>query len=112
MSYFAHHIFFCTNQREPPAQSCESCSSSQLADYAKQRVKSLKLNGAGKIRVNRAGCLDRCDHGPVIVVYPEAVWYTALDTQDVEEIIQSHLIGGVPVTRLMIDQPAEGVSPP
>ncbi|MEY2776495.1 MAG: hypothetical protein RLY30_593 [Pseudomonadota bacterium] len=110
MSHFAHHIFFCTNQREAPAQSCESCAASTLADYAKQRIKALKLNGAGKIRVNRAGCLDRCDHGPVMVVYPEAIWYSAVDTQDIEEIIQSHLIGGVPVERLMIDATDAGPS--
>ncbi|NBV88453.1 MAG: (2Fe-2S) ferredoxin domain-containing protein [Betaproteobacteria bacterium] len=103
MSYFTHHVFFCTNQREAPAQACESCGASQLADYAKQRVKALKLNGQGRVRINRAGCLDRCDHGPVMVVYPEGVWYSAVDTDDVEEIIQSHLLGGVPVSRLLID---------
>ncbi|CAM8660463.1 COG3411 Ferredoxin [Burkholderiales bacterium] len=112
MSYFSHHVFFCTNLREPPTQSCEQCGASQLADYAKQRIKSLKLNGAGKIRINRAGCLDRCDLGPVMVVYPEAIWYTALDQTDIDEIIQSHLIGGKPVARLMLEPSAESPHAP
>jgi (2Fe-2S) ferredoxin len=73
-----------------------------LFDYAKKRVKELGLSGPGKIRVNKAGCLDRCAEGPVMVIYPEGVWYTFVDTEDVEEIIQSHLIKGLPVERLQL----------
>jgi (2Fe-2S) ferredoxin len=73
-----------------------------LFEYAKNRVKELGLSGPGKIRVNKAGCLDRCADGPVMVIYPEGIWYTLVDTEDVEEIIQSHLIKGLPVERLQL----------
>ncbi len=62
----------------------------------------MRLSGPGKIRVNKAGCLDRCADGPVMVVYPQGVWYTLIDQDDVEEIIQSHLINGRPVERLQL----------
>jgi len=74
-------------------------------DYMKAKVKSLKLSGAGKVRINRAGCLDRCSAGPVMVVYPEAIWYTFATQEDIDEIIESHLIQGKPVSRLVVDQP-------
>jgi len=73
-----------------------------LFDYAKNRVKELGLSGPGKVRINKAGCLDRCADGPVLVVYPEGVWYTLVDAEDVEEVIQSHLIQGRPVERLKL----------
>ena len=70
--------------------------------YAKDRIGQLKMKGEGKVRINKAGCMDRCDLGPVMVVYPEAVWYTYIDKEDVEEIIQEHLINGRIVERLKI----------
>ena len=73
-----------------------------MFEYAKNRVKELGLAGPGKIRVNKAGCLDRCNDGPVMVIYPEGVWYTFVDTEDVEEVIQSHLIQGRVVERLQL----------
>jgi (2Fe-2S) ferredoxin len=72
-------------------------------DYMKSKVKKLKLNGEGKVRINRAGCLDRCAQGPLMVVYPEAVWYTFVDHEDLDEIIESHLVNGKVVSRLVID---------
>jgi (2Fe-2S) ferredoxin len=54
------------------------------------------------VRINSAGCLDRCDKGPVIVVYPEAVWYTYVDQEDIDEIVDSHLLQGKIVERLLI----------
>lgn len=65
-------------------------------------MKALGLNGPGKTRINQAGCLDRCDQGPVLVVYPESVWYTYVDQEDIDEIIESHLMGGQHVERLKI----------
>ena len=98
MSYFKYHVFFCTNLREPGV----NCGASKMRAYAKKRIKDLGLNGQGKVRINTAGCLDRCAEGPVIVVYPEETWYTYVDEEDIDEIIEEHLIHGRPVERLKI----------
>lgn len=74
----------------------------QAFDHMKSRVKKLNLNGVGKVRINRAGCLDRCNEGPVMVVYPQAVWYTFVDNDDIDEIIESHLVNGNVVERLLV----------
>jgi (2Fe-2S) ferredoxin len=102
MSHYKHHVFFCCNQREPGANCCNNHGASDLRDYAKKRVKALGLSGAGKVRINLAGCLDRCDEGPVMVVYPEAVWYTYVDREDIDEILREHLQHGRVVERLKI----------
>jgi (2Fe-2S) ferredoxin len=70
--------------------------------YAKQRIKSLGLSGPGEVRINKSGCLDRCEEGPCLVVYPEAVWYTYVDREDIDEIIDKHIVGGEVVERLKI----------
>ena len=101
-NYFEHHVFFCLNQREGGAACCMDNGAEQAFDYMKSRVKKLNLNGEGKVRVNRAGCLDRCGEGPVMVVYPQAVWYTFVDNDDIDEIIESHLINGKVVERLLV----------
>jgi len=102
MSHFQHHVFFCLNERAPPDACCAAHRSAQMQAYAKERIRKLGLNGAGRIRVNKAGCLDRCDEGPCLVVYPEAVWYTYVDEQDIDEIIDAHLVGGTVVERLRL----------
>jgi (2Fe-2S) ferredoxin len=102
MSHFKHHVFFCCNQRAEGESCCANHGSAALRAYAKDRVKALGLNGQGKVRINHAGCLDRCDQGPVMVVYPEAIWYTYIDQEDIDEIIDSHLIQGQAVERLKI----------
>ena len=102
MSYYAKHVFFCCNQRDGSRVCCNDKGASEIRDYAKKRVKELGLSGEGKIRVNQAGCLDRCEQGPVIVVYPEEVWYTYVDQEDVDEIITEHLQNGRVVERLKI----------
>ena len=102
MSHFKHHVFFCCNQREAGASCCNALGASELQTYAKDRIGQLKMKGPGKVRINKAGCLDRCDQGPVMVIYPEAVWYTYIDKDDVEEIIQEHLINGRTVERLKL----------
>jgi len=73
-----------------------------MQQYAKRRIKALGLSGKDRVRINKAGCLDRCEEGPVIVVYPEEVWYTYVDRQDIDEIIDRHLVGGEIVERLRI----------
>lgn len=100
--YYRYHVFFCTNKRDDGSACCANHDAQSLRDYAKSRVKALGLAGAGRVRINNAGCLDRCEEGPVIVVYPEGVWYTYVDKQDIDEIIQRHLIGGEVVDRLRI----------
>ncbi|CAM3706018.1 (2Fe-2S) ferredoxin domain-containing protein [Polynucleobacter brandtiae] len=99
---FQHHLFFCLNDRSNGEDCCDRHNAFALFKYAKDRVKELGLSGPGKIRVNKAGCLDRCADGPVMVVYPEGIWYTFIDTEDIEEIIQSHLIQNRPVERLQL----------
>ena len=102
MSHFKHHVFFCCNQREPGANCCNNHGAQDLRDYAKKKVKTLGLSGEGKVRINQAGCLDRCELGPVMVVYPEAVWYTYVDKSDVDEIVEEHLRNGRVVERLRV----------
>jgi (2Fe-2S) ferredoxin len=101
MSFYAKHIFFCCNQREPGDRPCCNDKGAQkMRDYAKSKVKKLGLAGDGKVRVNQAGCLDRCEEGPCVVVYPDAVWYTYVDEADIDEIIEEHLQHGRVVERL------------
>ena len=102
MSYYKHHVFFCCNQRNDGRASCNDHGAQDLRDYAKKRVKELGLAGRGEVRINQAGCLDRCEEGPVIVVYPEEVWYTYVDRADIDEIIEEHLRHGRVVERLRI----------
>jgi (2Fe-2S) ferredoxin len=101
MSFYARHVFFCCNQRDGTDRpSCNAKGASKMRDYAKGRVKALGLAGEGKVRINQAGCLDRCEEGPCIVVYPEAIWYTYVDQADIDEIIEEHVKNGRIVERL------------
>ena len=102
MSYYKHHVFFCLNKREPPEACCANHDSEGMRAYAKARIKALGLSGEGKVRINTAGCLDRCEEGPVIVVYPEETWYTYVDKADIDEIIDEHIVNGRIVERLKI----------
>ena len=102
MGYYKHHVFFCVNERDDGREFCNQHGAEDMRGYAKGCIKQLNLSGEGKVRINNAGCLDRCDEGPVMVVYPEAVWYTYVDKEDVEEIIQEHLVHGRVVERLKI----------
>jgi (2Fe-2S) ferredoxin len=104
MGYYQRHVFFCCSQRaaDDPRGCCNAKGASRVRDYAKQKVKELGLAGPGKVRINQAGCLDRCEQGPVVVVYPEGTWYTYVDEEDVDEIIREHLVNGRPVERLKI----------
>jgi (2Fe-2S) ferredoxin len=102
MSYYRHHVFFCLNQRENGENACMQHGAQAGFEHCKSRVKTEGLAGPGGVRVNKAGCLDRCAGGPVVVVYPEAVWYSYVDTEDIDEIVDSHLKGGKVVERLLI----------
>jgi (2Fe-2S) ferredoxin len=110
--YFRVHIFCCTNQR--PADHASGCCFSkrgeQLRNYLKRRAKEL---GLADVRVNNAGCLDRCAEGPVIVLYPEGAWYRPENEADIEEILHTHVQNGQPVPRLLLPdrQPPEPMAP-
>ncbi len=99
--YFSHHVFCCTNERDSsdPRGSCHARGGVSLRNYFKQQVKAAGVEGA---RVNAAGCLDRCEFGPTLVIYPEGIWYTVQSKEDVDEIISRHLVGGGRVERLML----------
>ena len=100
MPKFEHHIFVCTNQREAghPRGSCDQSGTGELHQLFKKGVAVRGLKG--RVRANKAGCLDQCEHGPNVVIYPEAIWYGHVTPADVDEILDS--LGGEPVTRLMI----------
>jgi (2Fe-2S) ferredoxin len=102
MSYYARHIFFCLNQRDNGEAACAQHAAQAAFDHCKRRVKATGLAGPGQVRVNKAGCLDRCAGGPVAVVYPEGTWYTYVDLEDIDEIVERHLHGGEVVERLRL----------
>ncbi|MEY4344464.1 MAG: hypothetical protein RLZ68_545 [Pseudomonadota bacterium] len=100
-SYYERHIFFCLNERKNGEECCAQHQAQAAFDRCKNLVKEAGISGPGQVRVNKAGCLDRCAGGPVAVVYPEAVWYSYVDLQDIEEIVESHLKNGNVVERLV-----------
>lgn len=102
MPKFEKHLFVCTNQRSPdhPRGCCDPTSSGDLQRAFKAKLAKLGLKG--RVRANNSGCLDQCEHGPNVVVYPDAVWYGGVTEADVDEIIESHILGGLPVERLRI----------
>lgn len=102
MSYYKHHIFFCLNERDGGQACCAQHDPQAALDHVKRRVKGLGLAGPGGVRVNKAGCLDRCAGGPVAVVYPEATWYTYVDQHDLDQIVEEHLKNGRVVERLVL----------
>ena len=100
--YFDKHLFFCLNHRINGGNCCANFDAAKLQAYAKDKIRSeIKLKDM-RIRVNKAGCLDCCDFGPVVVVYPDGIWYTYLDENDIDEIIESHLVKGLIVDRLLV----------
>ena len=100
--YYQRHVFFCLNQRDDGRACCAEHGAEAAFDHCKRAVKAAGLAGPGQVRVNRAGCLDRCDDGPVCVVYPDGVWYTYVDQSDIDEIVERHLRGGEVVERLRL----------
>ncbi len=101
--FFHKHVFFCTNQREDGEDCCGKHGAQELRNYVKDKVKELGIySNKNRIRINSAGCMDRCDDAPVLVVYPEGVWYTYRNESDLDEIIEEHLKNGRVVERLKI----------
>lgn len=104
MVYYDKHCFFCTNVRTSDKRSCGLQGAEALRLYAKEKLRALVSRGqiAGNMRINAAGCLNRCSEGPVLVVYPEGVWYTYRTREDIDEILEQHLGGGRIVERLVL----------
>ena len=102
-NFYKHHVFFCLNQREDGARCCMDNGAESAFNHMKARIKKLVLNGKDKVRINRAGCFDRCNEGPLLVIYPQAIWYTFVDNEDIDEIIDSYLVNGKPVERLLVE---------
>ncbi len=102
MSRFRYHLFICANQRPPdnPKGCCAASGAEEFLDRFRSEIKRLGLNKT--TRVNKAGCLDACSHGPCMVVYPEGIWYRLRQEEDVQEILESHIRNGRPVERLVI----------
>jgi (2Fe-2S) ferredoxin len=102
MAKFDHHIFICTNERDDSASrpSCRPSGSKKLKDAFKEALKDAGLKHT--VRANESGCLDQCEHGPTVVIYPEAVWYGFVKLNDVNEIITEHILHGRPVERLRL----------
>lgn len=100
--YFELHVFCCTNLR-PEGHlrgSCADMGSVKLRNYLKVRAKEL---GLSHVRINASGCLDRCELGPTIVIYPDGIWYGVKTIEDVEEVLQTHIVKGDRVERLLLD---------
>lgn len=102
MAFYQYHLFVCSNRREDGKPCCAQFGSIQAKEHLKRRAKEAGIHGAGRVRINSAGCLARCDEGPVIVVYPEEVWYTYVDQQDLDQIFEEHLLAGRVVERLRL----------
>jgi (2Fe-2S) ferredoxin len=102
MAKFQRHIFICTNEREAsdPRGCCAAKGSWKVAECFKSKLHERGLKRI--VRANKAGCLDQCARGATVVVYPEAIWYGGVTVEDVDEIIERHIVGGVAVERLVI----------
>lgn len=105
MSIYQQHVFVCTNRRDAdnPKGSCAHAGAEDICQVFKKELADRGLRG--QMRANSSGCLDRCAHGPTVVVYPEGVWYRVPTAADAKEIVEEHLVHGRPVSRLRVDQP-------
>lgn len=104
MPRYSKHIFICTNQRssDHPRGSCDPNGCGELHRAFKTKLAKCGVNT--EVRANKAGCLDQCEHGPSVVVYPEGIWYGGVTVKDVDEIVESHILGNKPVERLVISE--------
>lgn len=97
------HIFICVNQREPGAarRSCGEAHGLEIVDAFKKKLKELNL--PIRLRAQKAGCLDICDFGQTVAIYPDGVFYVGVQQSDVDEIIEEHIIHNRPVERLILE---------
>jgi (2Fe-2S) ferredoxin len=103
MNFYTRHIFFCNNVRKDCKACCSQLGAKEMYRYAKDKCRDIGQLGEGKIGISESRCLGRCDNGPIAVVYPDNVWYQYIDKEDIDEIINQHLIKGKLVKRLQVD---------
>jgi (2Fe-2S) ferredoxin len=102
MPPYERHIFVCVNER-PPNSPKGCCSAKDSRDTHARLKRAVAEAGLGdRVRVNLSGCLDQCEHGATVVVYPEGVWYGHVTPEDAEEIFREHVVNGRPVERLRL----------
>ena len=105
LPYYNRHVFICENRRDNDKQCCAVTAETNIANpvkFLREHLREKQLHGAGKVRVNRAGCFDRCPLGPVLVVYPDSIWYRYETENDLSEIAKKHLIDGEIVNHLRL----------
>ena len=102
MGQYDRHVFACTSGETCPTQG-------DVEKYVQYlRGEAVKAGLKTDVRINKAGCFSQCGHGPMIIVYPDDVWYHGVKESDLAEIVQSHIIGGKPVERLVYNPPVKG----
>jgi len=104
LSHYSKHIFVCTNQKDNGKACCANQGGAATFEYLRSRLLELELQGPGKFRVSRSGCLGRCSEGPCMVVYPEGLWYACRSSEDVDKFIAEQLVADRPVSDLLIDK--------
>lgn len=104
MAHYNKHVFVCVNQKVPGKTCCANAGGEACFEHLKSQLLELGLHGPGKIRVSKSGCLGRCSEGPCIVVYPEQTWYSYQSMEEVDSIIQEHLVNDTVVESLLIDE--------
>ena len=99
--FYQRHVFCCVNERaeDHPRGCCKAKGAQELRNYMKDRAKEL---GIKRVRINNSGCLDRCELGPTMVIYPEGVWYSCTSEEEIDEVLRTHLIEGGRVERLQL----------
>ncbi len=102
MTYYSCHVFMCVNQRDGDRACCANRNAMAMFKEMRRILKERGMHGPGLLRVNKSGCMDRCDSGPVMVIYPDAVWYRYESAADLVEIVDSHLDKGQIVERLRL----------
>ena len=100
--YYKRHIFFCCNQKNDNNGGCKNLGGEDAFIYAKDLLQKKELWGKNLYRATKSGCLGRCSSGPVCVIYPDGIWYSYVDLDDVKEIIEQHLINATIVDRLLL----------
>jgi (2Fe-2S) ferredoxin len=98
MGQYRHHVFVCTSGKTCPGQGSEA-----VHEKLKKAIAAAGLKG--KVRINHAGCMNQCGHGPMVVVYPDDIWYAAVDKEGAQRIVEEHLMGGVPVEKYRYHAP-------